>query len=286
MPMFNGSSWRTGAIAPRRRLLAATCLIGLALGGCQSAGGPGDVTGSIGGQTSREPADWRAESRSWGQRYEANPKDRTAAFRYARALRALDQNAQALAVLQGAVLANADDRELLGAYGRSLADNGRLKEADEVLSRAHTPERPDWRILSAQGTVADQLGEHDRAQQIYQTALKLAPGEPTIMSNLGLSLALTRKLPEAERVLREAAASGRADIRVRQNLVLVLGLQGRFGEAETLARQDQSPAEAAATVSYLKRSVSQQNSWDLLKGGKNRSGAGKAATAGPASPQG
>ena len=174
-------------------------------------------------------------------------------------------------MLQKAVLVHSNDLEMLGAYGRSLAENGRLKEAEDVLSRAHSPERPDWRILSAQGTVADQLGEHARAQQLYQAALKLAPGEPTVMSNLGLSLALSRQLPEAERVLQEAVASGRGDPRVRQNLVLVLGLQGRFGDAETLARQDQSPAEAAATIAYLKRSVSQQNSWDLLKaGGKPR----------------
>ncbi len=262
---------------PRRnryRPLALSLAIGLAalgLAGCQSKAGLGDITGSIGRSQPaqpRTPADWQAESESWGKRYDADRKDRNAAFFYARALRALDQNAQALAVLQSAVLIHQDDRELLGAYGRSLADNGRLREADEVLSRAHTPERPDWRILSAQGTVADQLGEHERAQQIYQTALKLAPNEPTIMSNLGLSLALSRKLPEAERVLHEAAAAPGADARVRQNLVLVLGLQGRFAEAESVARRDQSPAEAAATVAYLKRSVSQQNSWDLLKGGK------------------
>ena len=155
---------------------------------------------------------------------------------------------------------------MLGAYGRSLADNGRYKEADEVLSRAHSPERPDWRILSAQGTVADQLGEHARAQQIYETALKLAPGEPTVMSNLGLSLALSKHLPEAERVLREAAKAPGSDARVRQNLVLVLGLQGRFQEAEQLARQDMSPAEASATIAYLRRSVSQPNSWEMLRG--------------------
>jgi Flp pilus assembly protein TadD len=255
----------------RLGLCLGACLTALALAGCQSRGEIGDVTGSIGKSAQpRAASDWRAESESWGKRYEANPKDRDAAFRYARALRALDQNAQALAVLQGAVLVHQNDREMLGAYGRSLADNGRLKEADDVLSRAHSPERPDWRILSAQGTVADQLGDHARAQQLYEAALKLAPGEATVMSNLGLSLALSRRLPEAERVLREAAASGTRDQRVRQNLVLVLGLQGRFGEAETLARQDQSPAEAAATIAYLKRSVSQQNSWEMLKGGAGK----------------
>ncbi|MDR6872556.1 Flp pilus assembly protein TadD [Bosea sp. BE125] len=268
----------------RTGLLAAIGLAALAAAGCQSRSGLGDITGSIGRSEAqpRNPADWQAESQRWGKRYDANPKERDAAFYYARALRALDQNAQALAVLQGAVLVHTNDLEMLGAYGRSLADNGRLKEADEVLSRAHSPERPDWRILSAQGTVADQLGEPERAQQLYQAALKLAPGEPTVMSNLGLSLALSKHLPEAERVLREAATSNRSDVRVRQNLVLVLGLQGRFGEAETLARQDQSPTEAAATIAYLKRSVSQTNSWDVLRAG----GKGKATARKPEAPAG
>ncbi|WNJ90407.1 tetratricopeptide repeat protein [Bosea sp. 685] len=269
----------------RASLLAAVCLAALATAGCQSRGGLGDITGSIGRSDAqpRSPADWQAESQRWGKRYDANPKERDAAFYYARALRALDQNAQALAVLQSAVLVHTNDLEMLGAYGRSLADNGRLKEADEVLSRAHSPERPDWRILSAQGTVADQLGEPERAQQLYQAALKLAPGEPTVMSNLGLSLALSKHLPEAERVLREAATSNRSDARVRQNLVLVLGLQGRFGEAETLARQDQSPTEAAATIAYLKRSVSQTNSWDILKAGGSK---GKTTARKPEAPMG
>lgn len=274
------------AVGGRRFGLAlAAGLAALALAGCQSRGGLGDVTGSIGRSQPSQPrtlAEWQAERDGWAKRYDANQKDRNAAFYYARALRALDLHAQALAVLQNAVLIHQDDRELLGAYGRSLADNGRFREADDVLSRAHSPERPDWRILSAQGTVADQLGEHERAQQIYQAALKLAPDEPTILSNYGLSLALSRRLPDAERVLTQAAASERADARVRQNLVLVLGLQGRFGEAEALARRDQSPAEAATTIAYLKRSVSQQNSWDLLKGAKGR---GQAAAKPPLAQQ-
>lgn len=274
----------------RPALLAAICLAALALAGCQSRAGLGDVTGSIGSAPSQptSPAGWRAEAERWGKRYDANQKDRNNAFYYARALRALGQHAQALAILQSAVL-SFDDRELLGAYGRSLADNGRLKEADEVLSRAHSPERPDWRILSAQGTVADQLGEHPRAQQLYEAALKLVPGEPTVLSNLGLSLALSKHLPEAERALREAAASNRSDTRVRQNLVLVLGLQGRFTEAEELARQDQGPTEAAATIAYLKRSVSQPNSWDMLRNGGRQgkpAATRQAAPAQQAAPQG
>lgn len=268
--------------------LAAVSALCLALGACQMRGGGGDVTGSIGAKQTqpRTEAQWRGEEEEWGKRYEANQKDRNAAFFYARALRALDKNAQALAILEGAVIIHTEDRELLGAYGRSLADNGRLKQADDVLGRAHMPEKPDWRILSAQGTVADQLGEHDRAQQLYSAALKQVPNEPTVMSNLGLSLALSKRLPEAERVLREAAAGAGSDARVRQNLVLVLGLQGRFQDAEQIARQDMSPAEASATIAYLRRSVSQPNSWDMLRGGKAKPAARTAAPESAAQPTG
>lgn len=288
MPAVSMPALATRRPRLRAGLLTAICFVAIGAGGCQSRGGLGDITGSIGRSAAthpQSPAEWSAESERWGKRYDANPRERDAAFFYARALRALDQNAQALAILQKAVLVHSNDLELLGAYGRSLAENGRLKEAEDVLSRAHSPERPDWRVLSAQGTVADQLGDNARAQQLYHAALKLAPGEPTVMSNLGLSLALSKQLPEAERVLKEAAASGRGDARIRQNLVLVLGLQGRFAEAETLARQDQGPAEAAATVAYLKRSVSQQNSWDMLKAGGKPGAAGKAQGGRPAQTQ-
>ena len=78
----------------------------------------------------------------------------------------LDQNQQAVAVLQTAALKAPNDTEILAAYGKALIDVGQLKQAQEVLSRAHSPERPDWRVLSAQGAVSDQLGEHEQAQNL------------------------------------------------------------------------------------------------------------------------
>ena len=134
----------------------------LAVASCSTTStGPSsaDITGSIRTeQPKRSAVEWRQEMDSWGERYRENPTDSDAAIKYAQALRAVGQRAQAAAVLERAAVSHPDDRELLGAYGRSLADNGRLKQADDVLSRAHLPEKPDWRILSAQGTVADQLG--------------------------------------------------------------------------------------------------------------------------------
>lgn len=251
-----------------RQVVAGAALVAaLLLGGCQGRG-LGDITGSLGGTAAPTTEEgWRKDSDRWSARYQSNPNDRDNAFYYARALRALDQNMQAVAVLQSSVLIHKNDMELLGAYGRSLADNGQLQQAADVLSRAHLPERPDWRILSAHGAVLDQLGDHARAQSMYQTALKMVPGEPSILSNLGLSFALSRRLAEAEQVLRSAAAHPRANARVRQNLVMVLGLQGRFAEAEQLARQDNSPEETAQIVAWLKNQVSQPNSWKMLKSG-------------------
>jgi Flp pilus assembly protein TadD len=276
--------------APRRyrqmrRFLIITPVIlalGASLGACAGRGGIGDATGSLGSQPQLSEDQWRAQVDTLAQRYQASPNNRIAIIQYTRALRALGQHAQALAILQRGVLAGGEDNEMLGLYGRTLADAGQFKEAQDVLARAHTPERPDWRILSAQGTVSDQMGEHDNAQRYYEAALKIVPGEPSVLSNLGLSHALSKRLPQAEQILRTAAADPRADARVRQNLVLVLGLQGRFIDAEAIARQDQSPAEAQATVAQLRRVVSQPNSWDLLKGGKPAAKSSANSSANPA----
>jgi Flp pilus assembly protein TadD len=239
------------------RMLAVVGLVALSTAGCLKRGGP-DVTGSLSTSQKVSPDAWRQHVQSWGPRFEANPGDPTAGLQYARGLRALDQNAQAVAVLQQAAIRSPKNPELLAAYGKALADVGRYKEASEVLSKAHSPERPDWRILSAQGAVADQTGDQAMAQNYYQTALKLVPGEPSVLSNLGLSYALSKRLPEAETVLREAADHPKADARVRQNLALVLSLQGKFPEAEAELVRIMSPEEATAMMADL-RSMAGKN---------------------------
>ena len=241
--------------------VAVAALLGLSVAGCQTTGG--DVTGSIAtnAPTPRSDADWRGSLNIWGQRYKDNPADAEAAINYAKALRATEQRAQAVAVLEQASMRNPHDMPLLGAYGRALADAGDYNHALEVLERAHTPDNPDWRILNAQGAVLDQLGRHGEAQRHYSAALKIVPDEPSVLSNLGLSYALTRDLKHAEQILRRAAAQSNAAPKVRQNLALVVGLQGRFAEAEKIAAADLPPNEAAANVDYLRTLLAQQGDW-------------------------
>lgn len=242
--------------------IAICTALALAAGACMR--GSGDIvsatpTGSL------SDSEWREQADRWGKRFDSSPGDRVASINYARALRAIGQRDQAVAVLEQAAARAPNDLELLGAYGRALADAGRLREALAMLDKSHVPEKPDWRVLSAQGVVSDKLGEHEAAQRYYQAALNLVPGEPTVLSNLGFSYALARRLPEAEAALREAAQNPKADARVRQNLVLVLGLQGKFGEAEAMSRRDLSQEDTAQNIAYLRKLVSQTNNWAKIK---------------------
>ena len=253
--------------AVRLLALAATvAALALPAAGCKTT--VDEITGSV--AEPRAPsteAEWRGALETYGNRYRANPSDAKAAIAYAKALRATDQRAQAVAVLQQASIRNPHDTAVLGAYGRALADAGQYTEALDALSRAHSPDNPDWRILNAQGAVLDEMGRHAEAQRHYATVLKMVPNEPSVLSNLGLSYALSKNLRKAEATLRRAAAQPGAEPKVRQNLALVIGLQGRFQEAETVAKGDLSPDEAAANVAYLRQMLAQQSDWKKSKRG-------------------
>jgi Flp pilus assembly protein TadD len=245
---------------PHARLLVSAALaavLALGLAGCNTTNS--DVTGSIGNartsadDTPRTDGEWRQSMEAWGARYRQDPSSVEAAIKYARALRAIGQRAQAVAVLEQAAIRNPENMQLLGEYGRALAAAGNLQQALDVLGRAHTPDNPDWRILNAQGAVLDQLGRHADAQKHYTSALKLMPDEPSVLSNLGLSYLLTKDLKRAEVTLRRALAQPGADPKVRQNLALVVGLRGKFADAEQIARQGLSADEAAANVDYLRQ---------------------------------
>ena len=249
---------RLSRAAPLFASAAVAAVLALSLGGCQTTGG--DTTGSIGGASQpRSEAEWRSALGELSARYQANPSDPDAAMAYARALRATEQRAQAVAVLQQASIRNPHDMKLLGAYGRALADAGEYAEALDALGRAHTPDNPDWRILNAQGAVLDEMGRHDEAQRHYSAALKIAPNEPSVLSNLGLSYLLQKNLKRAEFTLRRAVAQPNASPKVRQNLALVVGLEGRYAEAEKIASADLPANEAAANVAYLRQMLSQRD---------------------------
>jgi len=249
-------SKRSPLASPPARFLLPGLLV-LALGGCQTTGIE-DITGALGGKSETagkaDPKpDIKPDMDALRERYRAKPGDPNVALEYGTALRTTGQSAQAVAVMEQAVLNNSSNKALLAGYGRALADSGNFQQAFDVLGRAHTPEDPDWRILSAQGAVLDQLGRNEEAQQYYATALKIVPDEPQVLSNLGLSYMLQNNLPRAEETLRRAYGRNANDSRVRANLALVVGLQGKEAEAETIAKGDLPPDQAAAKVTALRQ---------------------------------
>ena len=204
-------------------------------------------------------------SRVAGKNYARNPKDKATGLYYANILRTTGKNEQALAVMQQMVIHHPKDNEILAAYGKALAASGNLAKALKIIERAQRPDRPDWRLYSAQGAILDQLDRSTQAREYYRKALDIAPNEPSVLSNLGMSYVLTGDLRAAETYLRKAIAQPGADSRVRQNLALVVGLQGNFQEAETIARGELPPQEAEENIAFLRKMLSQQNAWNLLK---------------------
>ncbi|WP_116653190.1 tetratricopeptide repeat protein [Pelagibacterium sediminicola] len=199
-------------------------------------------------------------------RYRADPRNKALGIHYAAALRAAQQNAQAIAVMENLMTAYGTDADVSLAYARALASEGRFTQALNVVDQAINPVAPDWDALSVRGAVLDQMGEHALARQAYSQALLLAPHQPGLHANLGLSYAMTNELPQAESHLRQAVALPGASTRVRQNLALVVGLQGRFDEARTLYAAELPPDAVSANMDYIRAMLTQQNRWEAIRG--------------------
>lgn len=199
------------------------------------------------------------------QRYQANPRDRQSAIRYAAALRSAGQPAQAASVLEGFVASDPNDIEVRIAYAKALAAAGQFEQALNIIDRAISVERPDWAALSVKGAVLDQMGRNAEARQLYQQGLLYAPNEPALHANLGLSYAMTNDLVQAETHLGRAASLPGATGQVRQNLALVIGLQGRFDEARAIYASVLPEAEVEANMAYIRALLTQQNRWDLSR---------------------
>jgi tetratricopeptide (TPR) repeat protein len=137
---------------------ALAVILALSAGGCSNIGARETISSVNAADTASPGSDeFRRSLETLGARYRQNPNDADVAIAYARALRATDQRAQAVAVLEQASIRNPRNMALLGAYGRALADVGQYQQALVTLERAHTPDNPDWRILNVQGAVLDQM---------------------------------------------------------------------------------------------------------------------------------
>ena len=228
----------------------------LALGACAQSGGALDLASpaTMPDPEAKEHADPTSALKAAGKEYAKDSRNPSKAVAYARALKAVGEKRQALAVLQQTSMFDAGDRNLNSEYGRLALELDQVALAERLLQAADDPAEPDWRVISARGTVLAKQGKYREAIPLYERALSLAPNQSSILNNLALAHAMEGSADKAEPLLKRAAAAGQ-DARVNQNLALVLGLQGKYDEARTVASRDLPPDTAAADVDYLRRIV-------------------------------
>jgi Flp pilus assembly protein TadD len=242
--------------AVRPLLLAGVAA--LALSACASNRGQMDYSASAAGP---------ANLSELAARYKANPRDRGLVLHYSTALREAGQAEQAVAALEGAMLAMPGDLTISVAYAKALTAAGRFDQSITILDRVIRPDAPDWNALLVKGATLDQMGRNDEARRIYLQALVMAPGEASIETNLGLSYAMTNDLSRAEQHLRRAVGMRGANSKTRQNLALVVGLQGRFEEARAIYAAELPPEQVESNMAYVRALLTQQNRWDLIEQG-------------------
>ncbi|MFM8747099.1 MAG: tetratricopeptide repeat protein [Aestuariivirga sp.] len=198
--------------------------------------------------------------------WRANPKDINKGLAYANGLEAAGKTQEQLDVYRRLVELNPENARLSGLYGRKLVAAGHPASAVAILEAAQQRGETDWRVASALGSAYDQQGLYQKARAQYQTVLSKDPQNVTALNNLAMSYALEGDLKQAEAELRKADALPAAskDPRIRQNLALVVGLQGRFDEATALARQDLPPEQVEENMAYLRKMLSQPNTWQQI----------------------
>ncbi|WP_051881947.1 tetratricopeptide repeat protein [Parvularcula oceani] len=223
-----------------------------------------DLT-TVSSETGTDGLDPIARAAFWGTRYDRDPADAHTAAQFSKALRAVDNNAEALRVAKQASARHPENPQLKLELGKALIANERAHEAVRPIEQAITGGLyEDWSAYSAYGVALDKTGRHQEARHQYDRALAIAPGKAQVLNNKGLSYALEGRAALAERTLRTAAAAPGGTARMRQNLALVLGLSGQTAEAERLARSDLPPRVAENNVAYFRNLVAQPAYWGGL----------------------
>lgn len=204
-----------------------------------------------------------------GKKWQADPGDVNKGLAYANGLESIGQVNEQLTVYKKLAETNPKNSKLLSLYGRKLVAAGHSAEAIPVLEQAAQESGADWRVHSALGSAYDEQGLYQKARTEYQKALSGDPQNLSVLNNLGMSYALEGNLKQAEATLRQADSLPRstAEPRIRQNLALVVGLQGHFEEASKLASEDLPPEQVSENMAYLRKMLSQPNTWQQISDG-------------------
>lgn len=248
----------------RKFTFLAVVLTGLSAAGCQQKTAKFEDGDGL-NTASTTPVSYQATA-DLGKAWQSDPKNVNKGLAYANALESIGQAEQQMEVYKSLTASHPENAKLQGLYGKKLLQSGRSGEAVAVLEQAAAGPTPGWRVHSALGSAYDQQGLYAKAREQYRMALAESPDNLGVLNNLGMSFALEGNLKEAETTLRrtDALPRSRSEPRIRQNLALVVGLQGRFDEASQIASQDLPQDQVEANMAYLKKMLSQPNTWQQI----------------------
>ncbi len=240
----------------RRRSAGLAVAVAAALAGCAAVDGLMTAEereeaalsrlAARGAVQAEQAGDAATAARHWATLHGRDPSDVAVAVRLARALRALDRPADAIAVILRSRAAVGNAAVLLVEQGKAEIAAGRTDAARATLEAAVAEAPEMWEAQATLGIALDRAEDFAAAQAAYQRALELSPGNVTVLNNLGLSLALSGRLAPALARLRAAAAEGRGAPEVAGNLALLerLSRDAAAAPAPQVAAADPAPAPA------------------------------------------
>jgi len=106
-------------------------------------------------------------------------------------------------------------------------------------------------VLNDLGYTLDLQERHAEAQSLYVEALATDPNRLSVRVNLALSLALSGQAPRAEAMLRDLAQTAGASSKVRLDLALAQVIAGHESEAAQTISTELSPDEAKQALAGM-----------------------------------
>ncbi|MGH9608005.1 MAG: tetratricopeptide repeat protein [Terracidiphilus sp.] len=171
------------------------------------------------------------------------------------ALFALHQNAEAIKVLEDAVIQYPTDDVLLSNLGSAYLSQGDIAQASAVLERSlqANPERSQTHNLL--GLMAVRRGDANSAEHEYREALRCQPDFPAARANLGSLLADEHAYPEAEFQFEKAIESDPGFADAHRRLGRLLAMTGQLpraiAELREAAQQEPDDPQAHEDLAYL-----------------------------------
>jgi tetratricopeptide (TPR) repeat protein len=182
----------------------------------------------------------------------ASPQNSSAQAAYAQALGLLQngKNDEALAVIDGAIVAGVRDPSLYNLKGLASSELGHDSEAEQSFRMVIRLSPNSAMGYTNLGVLLSKVGRHEDAATAFREAQTLEPKNFTALLGLGTSLEALHKHAEAAVYLQRAWEVHPGDFQAGYELALALREAKQSAEAKKFVNQIAAPQEPESAVKY------------------------------------